>query len=284
MNSLLGLREFGLAESGGGDRDVPTAAINLGFYIVQKRNRNMKKIKEKEGIRGPQAKDMINLLLRSPDIKSHLKKHELKCLHNHSSYIIDYHYPDPYLSNVGPPEPPGSYVFVPGSYVGSWGLPQKIDTYWREEKGKKEKREKGGKKKREERRREREKESANQSINLKKIHQIINLGDNNLRDMTNVEIAVKVRTFPSAKAFMQLPRASNDLLMLAPSRIRSPQFLVAVALSDPAKSTKTILEIKTSLLKPAFRGLCFKCTSKMEIIKTYDTMIHTDKYGCFNPE
>uniref|UniRef100_A0A915KTE9 Uncharacterized protein n=1 Tax=Romanomermis culicivorax TaxID=13658 RepID=A0A915KTE9_ROMCU len=79
-----------------------------------------------------------------------------------------------YMSNARPPEPPGSYVFVPGSYVGSRGWLQKTNTSWRKEEGKKEKRdgkrkrEKERKKKREERRREREIESANQSTNSKK--------------------------------------------------------------------------------------------------------------------
>src|SRR5438128_1024663 len=40
----------------------------------------------------------------------------------------------------------------------------------------------------------------------------------------------------SHSALMQLPSASSDLLMLAPSSNRSPRFLVALARSLPARS------------------------------------------------
>ena len=52
------------------------------------------------------------------------------------------------------------------------------------------------------------------------------------------------------KAFMQFPRASNDLLMFAPSIKRMPQLFVFEAHSDPAKSIKESLPDQTSAFIP----------------------------------
>lgn len=49
---------------------------------------------------------------------------------------------------------------------------------------------------------------------------------------------------------MQLPRASKDLLMLAPSIMRSPRFPVLAALSDPARSMRDSLPTLISVLIP----------------------------------
>lgn len=54
-----------------------------------------------------------------------------------------------------------------------------------------------------------------------------------------------VHTFGSAKAFMTLPRASRDRLIFAPSLKRAPLALVALARSDPARSMRDSLAIRT---------------------------------------
>ena len=48
-------------------------------------------------------------------------------------------------------------------------------------------------------------------------------------------------TLLSARALIQFPRASNDLLMLAPSRNLMPRLVVTVARSEPARSISDIL-------------------------------------------
>jgi hypothetical protein len=50
---------------------------------------------------------------------------------------------------------------------------------------------------------------------------------------------------------MQLPKASNDLLMFAPSIILKPRFPVLAALSDPAKSMRDNFPTFISDLIPA---------------------------------
>ncbi len=55
---------------------------------------------------------------------------------------------------------------------------------------------------------------------------------------------------------MQLPKASKDLFMLAPSIILMPLLLVLLALSDPAKSIKDSLPILSSASIPASLSLC----------------------------
>ena len=54
---------------------------------------------------------------------------------------------------------------------------------------------------------------------------------------------------------MQLPRASSDLLMLAPSVRRSPRFLVALARSLPAKSMMLRVAMVWGSLTEALRSL-----------------------------
>jgi hypothetical protein len=55
---------------------------------------------------------------------------------------------------------------------------------------------------------------------------------------------------------MQLPKASKDLLMLAPSIILMPLLLVLLALSEPAKSIKDSFPILSSASMPASLSLC----------------------------
>ncbi len=62
---------------------------------------------------------------------------------------------------------------------------------------------------------------------------------------------------------MQLPSASSDLLMLAPSLSLAPLFVVTVALSDPAKSIRDILALVTCALRPAVRA--FWCTNTYSV-------------------
>lgn len=54
---------------------------------------------------------------------------------------------------------------------------------------------------------------------------------------------------------MQLPSASKDLLMLAPSIKRSPRFLVALARSLPAKSMILRVAMVCGSLTDALRSL-----------------------------
>ena len=67
-------------------------------------------------------------------------------------------------------------------------------------------------------------------------------------------------TFPSARALIQFPSASRDLLIFAPSLKRTPQFLVTVALSDPARSINDILATLTSAETLAVRSFCLTNT------------------------
>lgn len=64
------------------------------------------------------------------------------------------------------------------------------------------------------------------------------------------------QTSLSARALMQLPRASSDLLILAPSLKRAPLFDVTVARSEPAKSINDILASRTSAWSPAVLSFC----------------------------
>ena len=61
----------------------------------------------------------------------------------------------------------------------------------------------------------------------------------------NYAITHMSHTLFSASALMQLPNASSDLLMLAPSLSLAPLFVVTVALSDPARSMRDILALVT---------------------------------------
>ena len=60
----------------------------------------------------------------------------------------------------------------------------------------------------------------------------------------------------SASALMQFPRASKDLLMLAPSLNRAPLFDVTIARSDPAKSIRDIFPIVKFACNPAVLSFC----------------------------
>ena len=71
-----------------------------------------------------------------------------------------------------------------------------------------------------------------------------------------------MQTFGSAKAFMTFPRANSDLLMLAPSLNLFPLFVVTVALSDPARSTKHSLATFTSAEMLAVLSRCRTKTLK----------------------
>jgi hypothetical protein len=55
---------------------------------------------------------------------------------------------------------------------------------------------------------------------------------------------------------MQLPKASNERLMLAPSTKRMPLLFVFDALSDPARSIKLSFAILISALAPCALSLC----------------------------
>ena len=52
--------------------------------------------------------------------------------------------------------------------------------------------------------------------------------------------------FLSPSALIQLARASNDVLILAPSRRRKPRFSVTVPRSEPARSIKESFPYRTS--------------------------------------
>ncbi len=62
------------------------------------------------------------------------------------------------------------------------------------------------------------------------------------------------------KALMQFPRASNDLLMFAPSIKRMPQLFVFEALSEPARSIRESLPDQTSAFIPQSLSLCSTTT------------------------
>ena len=55
---------------------------------------------------------------------------------------------------------------------------------------------------------------------------------------------------------MQFPRASKDLLMLAPSLNRAPLLDVTRARSDPAKSISDIFPIVKFAFNPAVLSFC----------------------------
>lgn len=57
-------------------------------------------------------------------------------------------------------------------------------------------------------------------------------------------------TLLAARALIQFPSASNDLLMLAPSLILAPLLVVTVALSEPARSMRLSFPWVTSAVKP----------------------------------
>lgn len=69
---------------------------------------------------------------------------------------------------------------------------------------------------------------------------------------------------------MQFPNAKSDLLMFAPSRIRIPLFLVAVARSDPARSISIILATLTlalfQIIYPTEKALCKQSGRIFELI------------------
>lgn len=57
-------------------------------------------------------------------------------------------------------------------------------------------------------------------------------------------------TLLAARALIQFPSASNDLLILAPSLILAPLLVVTVALSEPARSMRLSFPWVTSAVKP----------------------------------
>ena len=59
---------------------------------------------------------------------------------------------------------------------------------------------------------------------------------------------------------MQLPSASKDLLMLAPSLNRAPLFEVTMARSDPARSIRDIFPMVMFAFKLAVLSLCLRNT------------------------
>lgn len=61
---------------------------------------------------------------------------------------------------------------------------------------------------------------------------------------------------------MQLPKASNDRLIFAPSCKRSPRFFVADARSDPARSMIESTAFVQVACAPDARSLCWMCTCK----------------------
>ena len=61
---------------------------------------------------------------------------------------------------------------------------------------------------------------------------------------------------------MQLPRASNDLFMFAPSISLMPQLFVFDAHSDPARSIKESFPDQTSALMPQSLSLYSTTTCK----------------------
>lgn len=75
--------------------------------------------------------------------------------------------------------------------------------------------------------------------------------------------SVQVTLF-SARAFITLPNAKRDLLILAPSLNRDPMFFVTVALSDPARSTKHSLATLTSVEMLAVLSFCLTKTCLQE--------------------
>lgn len=64
------------------------------------------------------------------------------------------------------------------------------------------------------------------------------------------------------KTWMQFPKASNDLLIFAPSICLAPFW--PPALSDPAKSTKESLPMLTYSFIPDALSLVYVLTSKIE--------------------
>ena len=83
-------------------------------------------------------------------------------------------------------------------------------------------------------------------------------------DMFNVSIWQYKLTFGSARALITFPRARSERLMLAPSRSRAPLALVALALSEPARSIRLILATQTFGLRQAVLSCCLKYICRKE--------------------
>ena len=69
-------------------------------------------------------------------------------------------------------------------------------------------------------------------------------------------ILYSVFTSLSASALIQFPRASKDLLMLAPSLNRAPLLDVTIARSEPAKSIRDIFPMVKFACNPAVLSFC----------------------------
>lgn len=83
-------------------------------------------------------------------------------------------------------------------------------------------------------------------------------------------------TFGSARALITFPRARSERLMLAPSRKRAPLALVALALSEPARSIRLILAMHTLGLRLAVLSCCLKYIWKKGY-KTVNSRMSTSK-------
>lgn len=70
-------------------------------------------------------------------------------------------------------------------------------------------------------------------------------------------------TFGSARALITFPRARRERLILAPSRRRAPLALVALALSEPARSIRLILAKQTLGFMLAVLSCCLKYIYEM---------------------
>jgi hypothetical protein len=79
-----------------------------------------------------------------------------------------------------------------------------------------------------------------------------------LRSLVNLESLYGTKNpflFLSPRALIQLARASNDLLILAPSINLIPRFSVTVPLSEPAKSIRDNFPVKVYTLVFLVRGV-----------------------------
>uniref|UniRef100_A0A3Q3E8F0 Uncharacterized protein n=1 Tax=Labrus bergylta TaxID=56723 RepID=A0A3Q3E8F0_9LABR len=68
----------------------------------------------------------------------------------------------------------------------------------------------------------------------------------------------RARRLVMARALITFPRARSERLMLAPSRKRAPLVLVALALSEPARSIRLILATQAFGLRLAVLSCCLK--------------------------
>ena len=75
---------------------------------------------------------------------------------------------------------------------------------------------------------------------------------------------------------MQFPRASKDLLMLAPSLNRAPLLDVTIARSDPAKSIRDIFPMVNLAFKLAVLSLCLTntCYNNFTMLQMKILLVH----------